>query len=65
MGQSPRLFFGDLSVEKGGTFPTPVPTQIVSNEEFVPIGQTAQQVCVEQITRELVENAAAERGLTR
>ncbi|HWV45638.1 MAG TPA: amidohydrolase family protein, partial [Nitrospira sp.] len=65
MGHSPRPFFEDLSVRKGATFPTAVPTQIVSNEEFFPICQTAEQVCLERVTRELVEKGAAQRGLTR
>lgn len=65
MGHSPRLLFGALSVKKGPTLPTPVPTQIVSNEEFVPICQTTEQARVERVTRELVEKAAAQSGLTR
>ena len=52
-------------MKKGKTFITPLPTQIVSNEEFLPIGQTAQQARVERVTRELVEKAAAQRGVTR
>ncbi len=65
MEHSPRRFFNSLSVRKGATFPTAVPTQIVSNEEFLPIRQTAEQACVEKVTRELVEKAATRRGLTR
>jgi predicted TIM-barrel fold metal-dependent hydrolase len=65
MGHSPRLFCGGLSVKKGRTLPAPVPTQIVSNEEFLPIRQTDEQACVERVTRELVEKTAARRGLTR
>jgi hypothetical protein len=65
MGHSPRLRFGDLSMKKGTTLPIPVPTQNVSNEEFVPIAQTAEQACVERVTEELMERAAARRGVTR
>lgn len=65
MGHLPRPFFEDPSIKKGATFPTAVPTQIVSNEEFAPICQTAEQACVERIARELVEQGAAQRGLTR
>lgn len=65
MGQSPRLFVGDLSVKRGGTFPTPVPTRVVSNEEFVPICQTTEQARVERVTRDFVEKASAQSGLTR
>lgn len=65
MGYLPRLRFGDLSVKKGTTLPTPVPTQNVSNEEFVPIPQTAEQAYVERVARELTDKAAARRGTTR
>ena len=65
MGHSPRLRFGALSVKKGATLPIPVPTKIVSNEEFVPISQTAKQACVERVAEELMERAAARRGVTR
>lgn len=52
-------------MKKGKTFTTPIPTQIVSNEEFYPIGQTLQQRAVEQLTNELVENTVTRRGLSR
>ena len=65
MGHSPRLFFDGPFVKKGATFPTAVPTQIISNEEFFPICQTAEQACVERVTRELIEKGATQRGLTR
>lgn len=65
MAHSPRLRFSGLSVKQGAILPTPVPTQIVSNEEFLPIAQTAEQACVERVTRELAAKAAARRGVTR
>ena len=65
MGHSPRLRFGGLAVKKDTTFPTPVPTQIVSSEEFLPIGQTAEQARVEQVTGELVAKAVGRLGVTR
>jgi predicted TIM-barrel fold metal-dependent hydrolase len=46
-------------------FPSPIPTQIISNEEFTPIGQTADQARVEQTAAALVKLTAARRGLTR
>jgi len=52
-------------VKKGMTFPTPIPTQIVSNEEFFPIDQTAEQARVGQVTGELVAKAAGRLGVTR
>src|SRR6476469_4477377 len=65
MGRSPTRCVNGLSVKKGMTFPAALPTQIISNEEFLPIGQTAEQARVERVTRELVEQAAARRGVTR
>jgi hypothetical protein len=41
-------------MKKGMTFPMPLPTKVVSNEEFSPIGQTAEQARVEHVTGELV-----------
>lgn len=65
MGHSPKQEYDGFSVKKGTTFPTPVPTQIISNEEFFPIGQTAEQARVEHRTGELVEKAAGRLGVTR
>lgn len=53
------------SMRKGQKLSSPVPMQIVSNEEFPPMPQTAAQACVEQMTSALVERAATERGITR
>ena len=55
----------NLAVQQGKTFRSAVPTQIVSNEEFAPFGQTADQFHVEQIATAMIEQAAARRGLTR
>ncbi|MGE0468708.1 MAG: amidohydrolase family protein [Nitrospira sp.] len=52
-------------MKKGKRFPTPIPTQIVSNEEFQPIGQTARQRAVEQLAITMVEDAAGLRGISR
>jgi len=52
-------------VVKGATFQSAIPTQIVSNEEFVPFGRTADQARVEQVAAGLVERTAACRGVTR
>ncbi|OQW30804.1 MAG: hypothetical protein A4E19_08610 [Nitrospira sp. SG-bin1] len=65
MKQSLRVRVGDLSIKKGTTLPTPVPTQIVANEEFLPMAQTPEQACVERVTRELVNTAVARLGTTR
>lgn len=52
-------------MKRGKTFPTPVPTQIVSNEEFQPIGQTARQRAVEQLAITMVDEAAGRQGVSR
>ena len=65
MRYSPNLSTDYPPVEKGKTFPTPIPTQIISNEEFDPIGQTRQQKAVEQLAEAMVVQAAARRGVSR
>ena len=55
----------NLAVQQGKTFRSAMPTQIVSNEEFAPFGQTADQSRVEQIATAMIEQSAARRGLTR
>jgi len=55
----------DPTVRQGLRCPTPIPTQIVSNEEFSPIAQTAHQARVEQTAVDLVQSAASRRGLSR
>ena len=53
------------SAKKGTTFHSAIPTKIVSNEEFTPFSQTADQACVEAHAITLLERTAARRGLTR
>src|SRR5918912_1591081 len=43
----------------------PIPTQIVSNEEFVPLDQTAEQKRVESCLAELAERNAQRLGISR
>ena len=43
----------------------PIPTQIVSNEEFVPIPQTPEQQRVEAILNGMAANASKKLGITR
>ena len=52
-------------LRKGKTFLSPIPTQIVSNEEFTPIGQTKDQVRVERGVAALVGRTASAKGLSR
>ncbi|MBH0200767.1 MAG: amidohydrolase family protein [Nitrospira sp.] len=65
MAHSPTPLCSGFSMRKGTTFPTPLPTQSVSNEEFLPIGQTAEQARMERVTGELVNTAAGRQGITR
>ncbi len=44
---------------------TPIPTQIVSNEEFEPMPQTADQRRVEQRLAELADRYSRQRGMSR
>jgi predicted TIM-barrel fold metal-dependent hydrolase len=43
----------------------PIPTQIVSNEEFLPLRQTPQQRAVEQLIVEGAERSAKKLGISR
>lgn len=62
---SPSKPFHHPFVRQGITFPTAIPTRIVSNEEFPPGEQTADQARVERIATALAEQSAARRGLSR
>lgn len=64
MGRPPR-FHNHSAMRQGKVFSSSIPTQIISNEEFTPIKQTADQARVEQMAAMLVERTAARRGLTR
>ena len=46
-------------------FRSPVPTRMISNGEYMPIPQTAQQQRVEARVRELTESASKKLGVTR
>ena len=48
-----------------GMFPSPVPTQLVSNGEFMPAGQTAQQKEVEARIKAAAETLARRHGMRR
>src|SRR5215469_2181935 len=47
------------------SFPSPVPTQIVSSDEYLPVPQTAKQREVETRLKELSGLLARRRGLSR
>ena len=44
---------------------SPVPTQVVSNEEFIPRPQNKQQKQVERLVGELADERAKRLGLSR
>jgi hypothetical protein len=46
-------------------FPSPVPTQVISNGEFNPLPQTPQQQQVEACIKELADKHGAKQGLDR
>src|SRR6266849_3818692 len=46
-------------------FPSPIPTQIVSNGEWMPMPQTEEQKRVEARTKELADGAAKKLGISR
>ena len=65
MATPPPSSWKNLVVQQGKAFRSAIPTQIVSNEEFAPFGQTAEQARVEQIATTKIDQSAARRGLTR
>ena len=65
MASSPSPFPYIPSAKKGTTFPSAVPTQNVSNEEFPPFSQTADQARVESLAIAFVDRTAVRQGLTR
>jgi predicted TIM-barrel fold metal-dependent hydrolase len=52
-------------VDAGRDAPVPIPTQIASNEEFIPPPQSPQQKAVESRTLAIAEAQARRHGLTR
>jgi hypothetical protein len=46
-------------------FPSPIPTQIVSNGEWMPMPQTPEQQRIEARTNELADGAAKKLGMSR
>ena len=58
------LISGLLPAETA-SFPSPVPTQIVSSDEYLPVPQTAQQREVEARLNEMSDRLAQRQGLSR
>jgi hypothetical protein len=51
--------------DEAEAFPSPIPTQIVSNGEWMPIAQTPEQKRVEARLQELADGAARKLGMSR
>src|SRR6516225_1616423 len=55
----------ELQPAETSSFASPVPTQIVSSDEYMPVPQTAQQREVEARLKELSDRLAHKQGLPR
>src|SRR3989442_14528221 len=51
--------------DEADVFPSPVPTQMVSNGEYMPVPQTEQQKRVEARIQELADSASKKVGISR
>src|SRR5437660_12017944 len=51
--------------DEGDLFPSPVPTRMVSNGEYMPVPQTGKQQHVEARIQELAESASKKLGIDR
>ena len=51
--------------DEGGIYPSPVPTRMVSNGEYMPVAQTRKQQNVEARIQELAEAASKKLGMDR
>ena len=65
MKSNPRQFVKTPDLLQGWTSPGPLPTRIVSNEEFPPLPQTDEQARVEQILVSSGEQAGRRLGVSR
>src|SRR5213592_2313486 len=55
----------ELLPAETSSFPAPVPTQIVSSDEYLPVRQTERQRAVEAHLKELSGTLAKRQGLSR
>src|SRR5271168_5410686 len=55
----------ELLPAETSSFPSPVPTQIVSSDEYMPVPQSAKQREVEARLKKLSDRLAREQGLSR
>src|SRR5207244_3338524 len=51
--------------DEGELFPSPVPTRMISNGEYMPVPQTGKQQRVETRIQELAESASKKLGIDR
>ena len=54
-----------VRADEGDLFPSPVPTRMVSNGEYMPVPQTEKQQQVEGRIQELAESASKKLGIDR
>lgn len=54
-----------IRFEQGATSPSPIPTRVISNEEFVPPPQTFKQVQVEWLIDLASERLSSKLGINR
>ena len=55
----------ELQPAETSSFPSPVPTQIVSSDEYLPVPQSAKQREVEARLKDLSDRLAHRQGLSR
>src|SRR5437899_9233062 len=55
----------ELQPAETASFPSPVPTQIVSSDEYMPVPQSAKQREVEARLKEMGDRLARRQGLSR
>src|ERR1700682_5584938 len=55
----------ELQPAETASFPSPVPTQIVSSDEYMPVPQSAKQREVEARLKEMSDRLARRQGLSR
>src|SRR5690349_23620958 len=55
----------ELLPAEEAAFPSPVPTQVVSSDEYLPSHQTAQQKEVEARLIDMADSIASKQGLSR
>src|SRR3712207_1766235 len=63
--KSTRMWVRRCEIDAQLEAPLPLPTQIVSNEEFIPPPQSPQQLQVEARTLEMAEDEGKRQGLSR